>query len=120
MKELRDKVERMIADLQIKIVHSIPDEGNFPMVYSEFKIEDRDMCLTDIMLKIIPIPNHLPYDNENRWLELVGYKLPAPYKATTIIFKGSTDQILDYLNKPEAFEKIMKVIPRLDYNLSDI
>lgn len=120
MKELRAKVERLIADLLIKIEHSIPDEGSFPVIYSEFKNTDEEMCLSDVMLKFQPIPEHLSNYKTSRWLELVGYKLPAPYKATTIIFKGTTKETIKYLKMPESVEKILSAIPQLDYNLRDV
>ncbi|MDE6338955.1 MAG: hypothetical protein K2K97_04105 [Muribaculaceae bacterium] len=120
MKELRAKVEGLIADLLIKIKHSVPDEGSFPMVYSEFKNTDREMCLTDVMLKFQAIPEYLPDYKTERWLELVGYKLPVPYKTTMIIFKGTKKEIIEYLTQPESVEKILDAIPRLDYNLMDV
>ena len=120
MKELRAKVERMIADLLIKIEQSVPDKGYFPMIYSEFKNTDRQMCLTDIMLKVQSKPEHLPNYETDRWLELVGYKLPAPYKTTRIIFKGTKSEIIEYLKRPESAEKILKSIPELNENLLDV
>lgn len=120
MKELRTKVESLIAELLVKIEHSTPDEGSFPMIYSEFKNTDREMCLTDVMLKFQSKPEHLPNYETDRWLELVGYKLPVPYKSTMIIFKGTKKETIEYLRQPESVEKILRVIPQLDYNLMDV
>lgn len=120
IEELRLKVEGMIADLLVKIEKSVPDEGSFPMVYSEFKNTDKEMCLTDLMLKLRPLPNYLPNYEKDRWLELVGYKLPAPYKSTMIIFKGTKKDVLKYLSQPEAVDNILRIIPILDFNMSDV
>ncbi len=114
------QIKRLIKDLRNKIEQSVPEEGDFPMVYSEFGISDNEMCLTDVLLKFRPIPSHLPDHGTQRWLEVAGYKLPAPYKSTMIIFKGTTAETLRYLSRPEAAEKIINVIPQLDFNLSDI
>lgn len=120
VKELRAKVESLIADLLIKIDRSIPDEGKFPMIYSEFKNTDKTLCLTDIMLTFKSIPEYIPNSETKRWLELVGYKLPVPYKSTVIIFKGTNEEIIRYLRQPEAVEKILSTIPQLNYNMTDM
>lgn len=110
----------MVEDLKRKIERSVPEEGDFQMVYSEFKNTDRDMCLTDIMLQFHPIPKHLPDCQTVRWLELVGYKLPCPYKSTVILFNGTKQETLKFLTQPEVIDKILSLIPRLNYNLSDV
>ncbi len=120
VKDLQAKVERLIADLLTKIELSMPDAGNFPLIHSEFKNTDRVMCISDVMLKVRSIPEHLPGYETDRWLELVGYKLPAPYKATRIIFKGTKKEIIGYLKLPESVEKILNAIPQLDQNLIDV
>lgn len=118
--EMAHMVEAMIADLRRKIERDVPDEGNFPMVYSEFKIKDRSLSLTDVLLTLLPMPDSLPDHKTQRWLELWGYKLPVPYKSTSIVFRGSKQEVLEYLNLPEAASKILDLIPRLNYNLMDI
>lgn len=120
LKELRTTVKSMIADLRLKIECSVPDEGSFPVVYSEFKNSDNEICLTNVLLKFVSIPEYLPNNETERWLELVGYKLPAPYKSTMIIFRGTTKETIMYLTKPEVVEKILRVIPQLGYNLMDV
>lgn len=120
MKGLQAKVESLIADMLIKIEHSVPDEGSFPIIYSEFKNTEREMYLTDVMLKVQSIPEHLPDYETDRWLELVGYKLPAPFKTTRIIFKGTKKEIIEYLKRPESAEIILKAIPELNDNLLDV
>lgn len=119
-KDLLCEVRSMVDDLKRKIERSVPEEGDFRMVYSEFKNSHRDMCLTDIMLQFHPIPAHLTDYKTERWLELVGYKLPCPYKSTVIIFKGTKQETLGFLTQPEVIDKILDLIPRLNYNLSDV
>ncbi|MDE5886247.1 MAG: hypothetical protein K2H46_01535 [Muribaculaceae bacterium] len=119
-KEMRLKVEAMVAELRMKIERDVPEEGDFQMVYSEFKNTDRSMCLTDIMLKFRPIPNYLTDHETKRYLELVGYKLPVPFKATHVILRCTKEEVLRYLMLPEATDKILDLIPQLDFNLSDV
>lgn len=116
----QDQIKKLLKDLRNKIDQSVPEEGSFPMVYSEFRNSDKELCLTDVLLKFRPIPNYLPDHETQRWLEVVGYKLPAPYSSTMIIFKGTTKETLRYLSQPDAERKIINVIPQLDFNLRDI
>ncbi len=119
-KELRVKVENMIASLREQIKQHVPENGNFPMVYSEFKIGDKDLCLTDVLLSFKAKPEYLPNSETVRWLELSGYKLPEPYKSSQIIFMGTKSETLEALEKPEIGEKICNVIHALDFNLRDV
>lgn len=116
----KEQIKNLLKDLRNKIEQSVPEVGEFPMVYSEFRNSDKELCLTDVLLTFRPVPNHLPDHETQRWLEVAGYKLPAPYKSTMIIFKGTTAETLRYLSRPEAAEKIINVTPQLDSNLSDI
>ncbi|MDE7413468.1 MAG: hypothetical protein K2N05_06740 [Muribaculaceae bacterium] len=117
---LQWKVESMIELLKDQIERLVPEDGDFPMIYSEFKNTDPDFCLTDILLMIRPLPAHLENHERYRWLELSGYKLPVPYKSTRIIFQGTTKEVIEFLNRKEAVEKILQAIPDLNYNMLDV
>lgn len=119
-RKIHEKIESLVADLRMKIEQSVPDSGNFAMVYSEFRISERYMNLTDVMLKLSSKPNYISGYETERWLELVGYKLPVPVKSTILIFKGSRNEVLRYLDSPDIIEKIQSAIPVLDYNLMDV
>ena len=116
----KEQIKNLLKDLRNKIEQSVPEVGDFPMVYSEFRNSDKELCLTDVLLTFRPIPNHLPDHETQRWLEVVGYKLPAPYRSTRIIFKGTTKETLRYLSQPVSEEKLISIIPQLDFNLRDI
>lgn len=119
-RKLHKKIESLVADLRMKIEQFVPDSGSFAMVYSEFRIFERNMTLTDVMLKLSPMPNYIPGYETDRWLELVGYKLPVPIKSTILIFKGSRNEVLRYMDSQNIIEKIKSAIPVLDYNLMDV
>lgn len=119
-KELRGHVEAMIVDLRQKVEQEVPDEGDFPMVYSLFKVTDDKLCLTNIMLSLIPKPKNLPDHETERWLELSGYRLPIPYKISTMVSCGTKKEVLTFLDLPETIDKILQAIPRLDYNMRDL
>ena len=99
----------------------IPQHSDFKIVYSEFKNTDKTLCITDVLLAVIPVPGHLDVGGRERYLELRAYKLPCAYKATKILKKGTMEEITDYLlQQTEVCEKIEKAIPELDLNLSDV
>lgn len=99
----------------------IPQHGDFKIVYSEFKNADKTLCITDVLLAVIPVPGHLDSSGRERYLELRAYKLPCPYKATRILKKGTKEEIMNCLRQQtEVCEKIEKAIPELDLNLSDV
>lgn len=117
---MRVKVEDMVADLRLKIRQDVPDEGVFQMVYSVIVNTDSSLSLTHILLSFRPEPDHLPDWRTERWLELTGYRLPIPYKCDMLLFRGTTEETLRYLSAPEAVEKILSHIPRLDDNMMDV
>ncbi len=119
VERMRIRVVGMIDELRMKMV-AVPERGEFPLLYSEFKNDDRSLCLTDIMLTVRSLPDYLDNYETERWLSVTGYRLPAPYKSSMVILKGDKDEILRYLGKEEAVERILELIPRLDCNLSDV
>lgn len=133
IKMLRDRVERMVEEMR-GMARVTPEVGNFESVYAEFKITDtsrditdtsqertdRGMCLTDVMLRLESLPKHLENHETMRWLSVVGYKLPVPYKSTVVIRRGNKEDILCYLDSQDIIIKILEVIPRLDFNLQDV
>ena len=75
---------------------------------------------TDFMLKIVKPPKEITGHEKLRYLELVAYKLPEPYKVSRLIGKGSKDDILKQLKNPEIYNKIEENLRTMSKNLSDI
>jgi len=120
VKNINVNIINLIKDLIPKVREDVPEKGDFTAVYSEFKNTDRQLCLTNIMLKVEAVPEHIVNYNKQRYLTCVGYKLPAPIKASAILMKGSKLDILDYLNNDSLVTKINKTILRLSDNLLDV
>lgn len=71
----KEQIKNLLKDLRNKIEQSVPEVGEFPMVYSEFRNSDKELCLTDVLLTFRPVPNHLPDHETQRWLEVTAGSL---------------------------------------------
>lgn len=109
----------LIKNLIPKVESSVSEIGDFNAVYSECKNKDRKLCLTDVMLKVEPVPKHIKSYANQRYLTCVGYKLPIPIKSSCILFKGSKEEILKLLQKEALISRLQSVISKLSDNLSD-
>lgn len=117
---MHEYVVKMVEELAAK-GSEIPQQGDFKIVYSEFKNADKALCITDVLLAVIPVPGSLDASGRERYLELRVYKLPCPYKATRILKKGTKEEIIDcLLQQTEICKKIETAIPELDFNLWDV
>lgn len=113
-------ISELINKLIPKVESTVPETGDFTQVYSEYKNKDRSLCLTDVMLKVEPLPKHIS-DRENyRYLTCVGYKLPAPIKSSCILLKGSKEEILKLLHDESLAYRLQSVIRNLSDNLEDV
>ena len=110
----------LIRNLIPKVESMVPQTGSFKAVYAECKVEDRNLCLTDILLKVESLPEHLHCAENQRYLTIVGYKLPAPIKCSTILCKGAKKEILDFLRSESLIPQIEAIIQRLNDNLLDV
>lgn len=117
---MEEHIRKMIADLRRKVVTDVPECGEFPVVYESVENPDRRMCLTDIMLKVTKPPKELEGTERERYLELVGYRLPSPYISETVVGFGSKEDILKRLDEEALVEKIMERLPHLEKDLRDV
>lgn len=116
---METEIRNMISKLRRKVVTDVPECGEFPVVYERIPNPDKRMCLTDIMLKVTKPPKELKGTERERYLELVGYRLPSPYISESVVGFGSKQDILKRLEEEALVEKIMERIPHLDEDLRD-
>lgn len=109
----------LIRNLIPKVESKVPETGNFNAVYAECKVDDRNFCLTDILLKVEQLPEHLHSPDDQRYLTIVGYKLPTPIKCSQILYKGTKEEILQILRSESLISRIETIIQRLNDNLYD-
>lgn len=82
------------SNLIPKVEAMVPEVGDFKAVYTECNVGDRNLCLTDILLKVESLPELLHCTDNLRCLTIVGYKLPAPIKCSQILYRGTKEEIL--------------------------
>lgn len=110
----------LIRNLIPKVESMVPETGNFNAVYAECKVNDRNLCLTDILLKVEPLPVHLHSAPNKRYLTIVGYKVPTPIKCSQILYRGTKEEILQILGSESLISRIEITIQRLNDNLYDV
>lgn len=120
MNKLKNDVVILINDIIEKVERLVPETGGFDTVYSEYKNIEKDLCLTDVMLKVEAVPAFLDSERNQRYLTCVGYKLPIPIKSTLTMKKGTKSEILAFLRDEISAERISEKILQLDYNLQDV
>lgn len=113
-------VDELISKLIPKVESMVPVAGNFKEVYTECKVNEKNLCLTDILLKVEPVPEYMDNIGNQRYLTIVGYKLPAPIKCSQILCKGIKEEILDLLRNKSLVPRMCSVIQRLNDNLYDV
>lgn len=98
----------------------VPESGLFNDVYVEFENTYKELCLTHVMLKVEAVPKCIENYTNRRYLTCVGYKLPAPYKCSSIIKAGTKEEILESLNDASLIMIIYQKVYQLSCNLDDI
>lgn len=120
IKTMEEQIKKMINDVLKRAEREVPEYGEFAPVYEEFKNTDKELIATDFMLKITKPPKNIENHQTRRYLEVVAYKLPAPYKTSRIIASGTKDEILNALKDETLCEKIDKAARELSDNLYDV
>ena len=114
-------IRKMIRDLRELVDEKVPDVGQFDVVYTEFKNNDKGFEVTDWMLKVTQPPKDIEPSETKRYLEFVAYNLPSPYIAESVIGYGDKRDILTILLQEETLESLIKEkMPKLARDLDDI
>lgn len=113
-------IYELCSNLIPKVESMVPEVGDFKIVYTECKVSDRNLCLTDILLKVEPLPKHLHSADNQRYFTIVGYKLPVPIKCSHILCRGTKEEILHLLKSESLISRIETLIQRLNDNLDDV
>lgn len=118
--ENRETVIAIIDNLYEKILKEVPDEGDFPSIYSQRSNADSALSITDIGLSIKQMPKYLEDSEGKLMLELAVYQLPIPYKGGVLLFAGTKEEALAFLKKQETLEEILKRISSLADHFNDL
>lgn len=119
-KSMEQSLKKMVNQILVRAEREVPEYGDFAPVYEEIKNISQSLCPTDYVLKISKLPKEIKNNETTRVLELVAYKLPAPYKASRAIAYGTKEEILNQLKSEEIFTKVEQTAKDLSEDLSDM
>ena len=111
----------MVQELRERVKEMVPEQGDFAIVYSDFKNPDKGMGVTDWMLKVTKPPQKIDPTERKRYLELVAYNLPSPYIAEKVLGSGMKSDILNMLQDEDTLvTMIINKMPDMARDLEDI
>lgn len=108
----------MVENLLLQVKDKVPEVGDFPVVYEEYKVEDKTVGASHILLKV----SHVSIDKtgRDRIMDLAVLNYPSPYGAEMGIKYGTKEDIIRYLEDPSLAEELLNKIPRLIRDLEDV
>ena len=89
-------------------------------MFERFANPDKSLCASDFVLRIVKLPKTVVNHEKIRNLELVAYKLPAPYKASVVLETGIKEELLNKFKDENIYKKIEESLRSLSKDLEDI
>jgi len=117
---MKDLVNKYFMQLRLRAEREVPEYGDFANVYERFENPDRSLCASDFVLRIVKPPKTVDGNEKIRNLELVAYRLPSPYKASTILATGTKEELLNKFKEDDICEKIEESLRLLSKDLEDV
>ena len=108
----------MIDHLLLQVKDKVPVEGDFPVVFEEYEVEDKRIEASHIFLKVTHV--NVKDTNNERFLELAVLNHPCPYGAETAIRCGTKQDILNHLQNPSLADELHEKLQRLIRDLGDV
>lgn len=101
-----EEIRRVVRILTARVETEMPAQGNFPYFFEIYYNPEYKLGCTEFML--IVSPNHPESDKEGtrRIVELRGYHLPHPYRATKVIASGTKDELMAALKEPDLPDEL--------------
>ena len=110
-------VQNMISELREKTEKSVPEVGEFKIVYTEFHNPDPKLEVTDFILKVTKPPKSVTGHERRRYLEFVAYNVPSPYICEKVIAAGEKHEILAALDDANLPQRLIDLIPQMERDL---
>ena len=115
---MKEILQTMIDHLLLQVKDKVPEEGDFPVVFEEYKVEDKRMEASHIFLKVTHV--NAKDTNNERFLELAVLNHPNPYGAETAVRCGTKQDIMKELQNPSLADELYKKLQRLIRDLEDV
>lgn len=117
---MEEMVKKMIRDLRERVTNEVPEIGEFKIVYEQFPNPDKNLDITDIMLKVTKPSKIIEGHEHKRYLELVLYKLPSPYICESVVGRGSKADIIARLYDDNLPQLLVEKIIQTEREFDDI
>lgn len=117
LEQLTAMTSELLADAQNVMTENRNDNQ---WVYKRLNVEGWGYELTDIILKVIPVPEQFAEREDSHNLELVAYYLPIEYKVSRILKTGSKHDILEVLKGEELPKRILAALPIMAEAFEDL
>ena len=114
---MEESVKKMIRDLRERVTDEVPEIGEFNIVYEQFPNPDKNLDITNIMLKVTKPPKSIKGHEHKRYLELVLYKLPSPYICESVVGHGSKADIIARLYDDNLSQLLLEKIIQMERDI---
>ena len=118
--DMEEMVKKMIRDLRERVTNEVSEIGEFKIVYEQFPNPDKNLDITDIMLKVTKPSKIIEGHEHKRYLELVLYKLPSPYICESVVGRGSKADIIARLYDDNLPQLLVEKIIQMEREFDDI
>ena len=117
---MEELIRQMIRDVRQQVTEKVPETGAFDTVYAQFENPDKGMRTTHWKLELTHSSRN--YDpTERRYLGLIAYNLPSPYRALILFESGSTQDIVTLLQDEDGLvAKIKELMPGLEKRWDEV
>ena len=120
VKTMEEAFKKFVKIIRDRAEREVPEYGDFAPVYEQFANPKKELSATDFMLKISKTPKSVENNEKIRNLEVVAYKLPAPYKAECIVATGTKEELMQKLQDSKLLKEINETAESLARDLDDI
>ena len=116
--QMSEILQTMVDNLLLQVKDKVPAEGDFPVVFEEYEVEDKSIGSSHIFLKVSHVS--VGGTNNERYLELAALNRPSPYGAELVVKLGTTQDIISELQDPLLIDKLQDKLKRLIRDLEDV
>ena len=120
VKTMEEAFKKFVKIIRDRAEREVPEYGDFAPVYEQFANPQKELSATDFMIKISKPPKSVENNEKIRNLEVVAYKLPAPYKAECIVATGTKEELMQKLQDSKFLKEINETAESLARDLDDI
>ena len=110
-------VKKHFNQIKLRAEREVPEYGDFISVYERFSNPNKDLKVSDFVIKIVKPPQNIANNEKIRNLEIVAYNLPSSYKASAIIATGTKDELLKKLDEDNICQEIEQALKSLAKDL---